>query len=58
MMTVSLKLQRLLDSTELFYYSNKMSKSKKEGKPKANRGNLVKRLSLIKKNEELLKQYK
>jgi hypothetical protein len=35
-----------------------MSKSKKEGKPKANRGNLVKRLNLIKKNEELLKQYK
>lgn len=35
-----------------------MSKAKKEGKPKKNRGNLVKRLKMIKKNEELLKQYK
>ncbi len=35
-----------------------MSKAKKEGKPKKNRGNLVKRLNIIKKNEELLKQYK
>lgn len=35
-----------------------MSKAKKEGKPKKNRGNLVKRLNMIKKNEELLKQYK
>jgi hypothetical protein len=32
-----------------------MSKSKKEGKPKKNRVNQVKRLSVIKKNEELLK---
>jgi hypothetical protein len=35
-----------------------MSKAKKEGKPKKNRGNLVKRLNMIKKNEEVLKQYK
>ena len=35
-----------------------MAKAKKEGKPKKNRGNLVKRLNMIKKNEELLKQYK
>ena len=35
-----------------------MSKAKKEGKPKKNRGNLVKRLNMIKKNEELLKQSK
>jgi hypothetical protein len=35
-----------------------MSKAKKEGKAKKNRGNLVKRLNMIKKNEELLKQYK
>lgn len=35
-----------------------MSKAKKEGKPKKNRGNLVKRLNMIKKNEEILKQYK
>lgn len=34
-----------------------MAKAKKEGKAKKNRGNLVKRLNLIKKNEELLKQY-
>jgi hypothetical protein len=34
-----------------------MSKAKKEGKPKKNRGNLVKRLNMIKKNEEILKQY-
>jgi len=32
-----------------------MSKSKKEGKPKKNRANQVKRINLIKKNEELLK---
>jgi hypothetical protein len=35
-----------------------MSKAKKEGKPKKNRGNLVKRLNMIKKNEEVSKQYK
>lgn len=34
-----------------------MSKAKKEGKPKRNRVNLVKRLSMIKRNEELIKQY-
>jgi len=32
-----------------------MSKAKKEGKPKRNRSNLIKRLNLIKKNEEILK---
>jgi hypothetical protein len=31
-----------------------MSKSKKPGKPKANRGNQVKRTAVIKKNEEIL----
>jgi hypothetical protein len=35
-----------------------MSKSKKPGKPKANRGNQVKRNRLIKKNEELLSRLK
>jgi hypothetical protein len=35
-----------------------MAKAKKEGKPKKNRGNLVKRLNMIKKNQELLNQYK
>ena len=34
-----------------------MAKAKKEGKPKKNRGNLVKRLNMIAKNQELLKQY-
>jgi len=34
-----------------------MAKAKKEGKAKKNRGNLVKRLNMIKKNEEILKQY-
>jgi hypothetical protein len=35
-----------------------MSKSKKPGKPKPNRGNQVKRNRLIKKNEELLSRLK
>jgi hypothetical protein len=34
-----------------------MAKAKKEGKPKKNRGNLVKRLKMIARNQELLKQY-
>lgn len=34
-----------------------MAKAKKEGKPKRNRGNLVKRLNMIKRNDELIKQY-
>ncbi len=34
-----------------------MAKAKKEGKPKRNRANLVKKLRLIDKNHELLKQY-
>ena len=34
-----------------------MAKAKKEGKPKKNRGNLVKRLKLISKNREILKKY-
>lgn len=34
-----------------------MAKARKEGKPKRNRANLVKRLAIIKHNEELLKQY-
>jgi hypothetical protein len=35
-----------------------MSKSKKEGKPKANRGNQVKKINLIRKNEEILSRLK
>lgn len=31
-----------------------MSKAKKIGKPKANRGNQLKRINLIKQNEQLL----
>lgn len=34
-----------------------MAKARKEGKPKRNRVNLTKRLGIIKRNEELLKQY-
>lgn len=34
-----------------------MAKARKEGKPKRNRGNLVKRLNMIKRNDELIKQY-
>lgn len=35
-----------------------MAKARKEGKPKRNRANLVKRLKLIKQNEEVLKSLK
>ncbi len=35
-----------------------MSKSKKVGKPKANRGNQVKRNAVIKHNEEILSRLK
>jgi hypothetical protein len=35
-----------------------MAKAKKEGKPKRNRGNLVKRLKLIEKNNQLLNKFK
>ena len=34
-----------------------MAKAKKEGKPKRNRGNLVKKLRLIQRNVELIKQF-
>jgi hypothetical protein len=34
-----------------------MAKAKKEGKPKRNRGNLVKRLKMIEKNVQLLNEY-
>jgi hypothetical protein len=34
-----------------------MAKAKKEGKPKRNRGNLVKRLKLIEKNNQLLNKF-
>lgn len=34
-----------------------MAKARKEGKPKRNRVNLVKRLKIIRKNEEILKKY-
>jgi hypothetical protein len=35
-----------------------MAKAKKEGKPKRNRGNLVKRLKVIKRNNQLLNEFK
>jgi uncharacterized protein (DUF4415 family) len=35
-----------------------MAKARKEGKPKRNRGNLVKKLKRIQLNEALLKKYK
>ena len=35
-----------------------MAKARKEGKPKKNRGNLVKRLRIINKNEEILNKLK
>jgi hypothetical protein len=35
-----------------------MAKAKKEGKPKHNRGNLVKRLKVIEKNNQLLNKFK
>jgi hypothetical protein len=35
-----------------------MSKAKKEGKQKRNRGNLAKRLKLIEKNNQLLNKFK
>jgi hypothetical protein len=34
-----------------------MAKAKKEGKPKRNRGNLVKRLKMIERNTQLLNEY-
>ncbi len=35
-----------------------MAKAKKEGKPKRNRGNLVKTLKRIQKNHEIIKRIK
>jgi hypothetical protein len=35
-----------------------MAKSKKEGKPKKNRRNVVKKLKLMKRNNEVLSQLK
>jgi hypothetical protein len=35
-----------------------MAKARKEGKPKRNRGNLVKRLKVIERNEQLINEYK
>jgi len=35
-----------------------MAKAKKEGKPKRNRANLVKRLRVIERNEKILNEYK
>jgi hypothetical protein len=35
-----------------------MAKAKKEGKPKRNRANLVKRLKTIERNVQLLESYK
>lgn len=34
-----------------------MAKARKEGKPKRNRSNLLKKLKMILKNQELLKKY-
>ena len=34
-----------------------MSKAKKEGKPKRNRTNLVKKLKIIKSNEEIISKF-
>ena len=34
-----------------------MAKARKEGKPKKNRVNLVKRLKIINNNQKLIKQY-
>lgn len=34
-----------------------MAKARKEGKPKRNRKNLVKKLKMILKNQDLLKKY-
>jgi len=33
-----------------------MAKARKEGKPKRNRANLVKRLKMIQKNQEIINQ--
>jgi hypothetical protein len=35
-----------------------MAKARKEGKPKKNRANLVKKLKMMKRNEELLNKFK
>lgn len=35
-----------------------MAKARKEGKPKRNRANLVKRLKIIQHNEKILNEYK
>jgi hypothetical protein len=35
-----------------------MSKSRKPGKPKGNRGNQVKKINLIKKNEQIISRLK
>jgi hypothetical protein len=35
-----------------------MAKARKEGKPKRNRANLVKRLKMIERNVQLLESYK
>jgi hypothetical protein len=35
-----------------------MAKAKKEGKPKRNRANLIKRLKVIERNEQLINKYK
>ena len=35
-----------------------MAKAKKEGKPKRNRKNLIKKLRVINKNQEILKRIK
>lgn len=34
-----------------------MAKARKEGKPKRNRANLVKKLKMIKRNQEILEQF-
>lgn len=34
-----------------------MAKARKEGKPKRNGGNLMKKIRILKRNQELIKQY-
>ena len=41
----------------LLLYISIMAKARKEGKPKRNRANLVKKLRLINNNQQLIKQY-
>lgn len=44
--------------TDKLKFYNKMAKARKEGKPKKNRGNVIKNLNRINKNQEFLEKYK